>query len=98
MRVLSLPMASLSGTPLLDEADYLLLQKADEFRFVANQAGCATAVFLHALMDVVEKHNYNSALDLFKLVMTRKELVPVFANPGAVSVDAVANMLKALRL
>lgn len=98
-RVLNLPMPLLRGTPLLSEAEYALFEEGSpEMHFVGHGTGCATAAFLHVLMDVVEKHRYDTALDLFKLVVTRKQLTSVFASPQTISVDVVADLLKALHL
>jgi hypothetical protein len=97
-RVLDLSMAALRGTPFLSEETFTLMDGMEEFRVVGHQSACATAVFLHALMDVIEKHNYSTPWELFKLVQTRKELAPVFTNPEAVDVQSVADMLKALKL
>jgi len=58
----------------------------------------ATAVFLHALVDVEQKHNYGGPWDLFKLVLARKELALVFDKPDEVDSKVVTGMLKLLRL
>jgi len=98
LRRLSLNMEELLGSPLLDEQTYKYLQEAAEFRYMKSRVGPATALFVHALVEIADKETFATPLDLFKFVMMKPQLSAVVPMHESMDVDVVRRILSEISL
>jgi hypothetical protein len=101
MPVLTLPISTLRGSPLLDEDMYQKLALIEEFKFLENEGvawcGPATATFLHALVRMLEGASLDGDMqELFNNTVNLQGYDVIASRPEAYSIEESSQIIPKL--